>query len=412
MHPSSYCRTPADELKSSSGTAGAIKLLQVSAEPVFNLGGVGLIVLRLIKGFPAAYRVDLACPDAGSARVPGEVRDRIEQLFAVPAAKWSAADRAEFIERTRAGDYDLIHLHGGTFSFDAHLAWRSPLGELSRLRIPWVFSNHCAPTLTTGLFPKGYPLPLKVLKMGVAFSSLAWLTSGCARQIFDSRENQERIAKCLPWAKRKLMTIYHSGLEGKPPEVRVREPAITIGNLGHIAWRKGQYDLLDAFSLLRPKFPQLKLLLVGPEDGGDCAARIKAEIANRNLADAVSMPGGTNDPATFWEQIDIYVQPAHYEGAPMALMEALWHGKPSVGTRVSGIPEIIEDGVSGLLVEAKNPPALAAAIERLLRDAELRKRLASSGPRQIQAKGMTHPQMIQRHLDLYTELLARRARAQ
>ena len=123
------------------------------------------------------------------------------------------------------------------------------------------------------------------------------------------------------------------------------------------------------------------------------------------------MPGGTKDPSAFWEKVDIYVQPSHYEGAPMALMEALWHGKPSVGTRVSGIPEIIEDGASGLLVEAKKPAELAAAIERLIRDAELRQRFAAAGPRHILARGMTRSKMVQRHLDLYGELLARRGQS-
>jgi glycosyltransferase involved in cell wall biosynthesis len=393
---------------SSSAGTREIKVLQVSTEPIFNLGGVGLIVLRIIKGLPPSYRVDVACPDANSNNLPAEVRERIDELIAIPGQKWSAADKHEFVRRVREGNYDLIHFHGGTFSFDAHLPWRSPLYPLSRLGIPWVYSNHCAPAFTTGLFREGYPLPLKMLKATVAYFSLAWLMTLCPRQIFDSRENQERIAKYYPWAARKFMTLYHSGLEGEPPRPAVRDTAITIGNLGHIGWRKGQFDLLEAFCLLLPRFPQLELLLVGPEDSGDCARRIKAEIAKRNLQGRVSMPGGLTDLRPFWDKVDIYVQPSHFEGAPMSLMEAVWHGKPAVGTRVSGIPEIVEHDANGLLVEAKNPAALAAALERLIPDLELRRRFAAAGSRHILAKGMTRPQMVNRHLEVYTELLSTR----
>ena len=67
------------------------------------------------------------------------------------------------------------------------------------------------------------------------------------------------------------------------------------------------------------------------------------------------------------------------EGIPVALMEAMACGVPVVGSRLSGIPEVVEDAETGLLVEPGDPAALADALERLLRDRELARRLASSG---------------------------------
>ena len=398
---------PSNALKTFSGGTGTIKLLHVSSESISNLGGVGLIVQRLIKGLPAHYQVDLACPDANSDSLPIELQERINESIVVRGAKWSAAEKREFVEWVRSRNYDLMHIHGGTISFDLHLPWRSPLHALAGLGIPWVYSNHCAPALTTGLFPERYPLILKMLKTVLTYAALARHMSRCPRQIFDSRENEERIARYFPWAKRKLMTIYHSGIEGEPPEPQIRNKVVTIGNLGHIAWRKGQFELLQAFCVLLPKYPDLNLILAGPEDDEGCASRIKAEIAVRKLKGRVSMTGGLKDPTPFWDELDIYVQPSHYEGAPMALMEAAWHGKPCVGTRVSGIPEIIEHEVNGLLVEPKDPGALAAAIERLILAPELRRRYALAGPPHIVAKGMTRPQMVQKHLAVYSQLLRR-----
>ena len=231
--------------------------------------------------------------------------------------------------------------------------------------------------------------------------------SSCSLPIFVSRENQERMASYFPWLRRRSLTVYPSGLEGEPPEAQVRSEVATIGNLGHIGWRKGQFDLLDAFCLLATKYPSLKLLLVGPDGSGDCAAKIREEIVKRNLQERVLVPGAAQDTTSFWEKVDIYVQPSHYEGAPMALMEAIWHGKPALGTRVSGIPEIIEHEVSGLLVQPHKPAELAAGIERLIADAPLRERLSKAGPAHILKRGMTRPKMVERYLQAYEELLKR-----
>ena len=165
--------------------------------------------------------------------------------------------------------------------------------------------------------------------------------------------------------------------------------------------------MLQAFCLLRDKFPQLQLVLAGPGLGADCAELLRSEVARLGLQDRVRLPGGLTDLRAFWQEVDIYVQPSHYEGAPMSLMEALWHGKPSIGTRVSGIPEIIDEEKTGLLVEPKNPAALAAALERLLVEPETRRRFSAAGPAGILRKKMTGPQMVQCYADLYEEVLAK-----
>ena len=113
------------------------------------------------------------------------------------------------------------------------------------------------------------------------------------------------------------------------------------------------------------------------------------------------------DKTAFWRDVDIYVQPSQYEGAPMALMEALWIGKPAVGTRVSGIPEMIDHEVNGLLVEASQPAALAAAVERLITQPELRRHFSYKAAAHLQAKGMTRETMTQRYAALYDKIMAK-----
>jgi glycosyltransferase involved in cell wall biosynthesis len=202
-----------------------------------------------------------------------------------------------------------------------------------------------------------------------------------------------------------MRTIYHSGLEGSPPRPAFSPQVVTIANLGHIGWRKGQHDLLAAFAGVHQKFPRVRLVLAGPETDADCARSLRKEISRRELEAVVEMPGGLSDTRAFWQAVDIYVQPSRHEGAPIALMEALWLGKPAVGTRVSGIPEMIEHDVNGLLVESGKPAQMAAAIERLIVEADTRRRFSENAAAQIQAKGMTRRDMSRQYAALYDMIL-------
>jgi glycosyltransferase involved in cell wall biosynthesis len=162
-----------------------------------------------------------------------------------------------------------------------------------------------------------------------------------------------------------------------------------------------------AFIAARRVLPYLRLIMAGPGLDGDCAQWIRREISHRQLERVVSLPGGLKDKTAFWESVDIYVQPSRAEGAPMALMEALWHGKPAIGTNVSGIPEIIDRNVNGLLVEAGQPAQLAGAIERLISEPEARRRFSENAAQHIQARGMTRRQMSDRYAALYATILQR-----
>lgn len=377
----------------------------VSAEPVLYLGGMGKIVQWLIQDFSKHCRISLAAPDAEAPEMPEELASCLENRFSIPQTKWDQLSKRRFFKQVEAGQYDLVHFHGGTFSFDAHLPWRSPLHHLCLAKVPWIFSNHCASSLTAGLFPTGFPRLARALKSALAWSSKCFLLAFCQQDIFDSQENEAQIRGWFPWAKAKMRTIYHSGLEGTPPSPSFPKEVITIGNLGHIALRKGQQDLLNAFVLARKNVPQLRLVLAGPDGGDDCSRWIRNEISRLNLEAVVMLPGGLSDKKAFWETVNIYVQPSHFEGAPMALMEALWFGKPAIGTRVSGIPEIIQHEVSGLLVEPRNPVKMAAAIERLVAEPDTRRRFSENGAAHILARGMTRKRMCEKYTELYSQLL-------
>jgi len=136
---------------------------------------------------------------------------------------------------------------------------------------------------------------------------------------------------------------------------------------------KGHEDLLEAFALLLRTQPKARLVLVG-----DGKTRLQNEaLAKRlGLSSSVIFAGYCTDSRVkqWVSACDLFVFPSHWEGLPYSIIEAMQSAKPIIATSVGGIPELVEDGVSGLLVPPKSPPALADAIVRLLADRALASR--------------------------------------
>jgi colanic acid/amylovoran biosynthesis glycosyltransferase len=162
-----------------------------------------------------------------------------------------------------------------------------------------------------------------------------------------------------------------------------RSDAIEIICVGRLVPAKGHLILLRAFcDLLRCGY-NLRLRLIG--DGSERSA-MESFIAREKLGGSVIFEGALNHEATRYKlmRADIFVLASFAEGLPVALMEAMAMGIPCISTFVAGIPELIRDGLDGLLVPASSEQALSAALERLISDAELRKRLAIAGRQRVE----------------------------
>ncbi len=147
---------------------------------------------------------------------------------------------------------------------------------------------------------------------------------------------------------------------------------------GRLSEMKGLPIVFEAIARLRRDWPDLVLSLAG--DGPDrdlLASRIQA----LGIQDHVRMLGyrSSEQIRDLLRESDVFVLPSFAEGVPVVLMEAMAGGVPVVATRIAGIPELVEDDVSGLLVPPGDPDCLAAAIERLVADAALRDRLGQAG---------------------------------
>src|SRR5262249_16358303 len=154
-----------------------------------------------------------------------------------------------------------------------------------------------------------------------------------------------------------------------------------------------------------PRYPEWKLLLAGELTEMPAAESIRALAAKHGLTDRIQLLGARKDAFELAQRAAIYVQPSHFEALGLALQEAMFYGCPAVGTRVGGIPELIEHQKTGLLVEPHNPTALAQAIESLITNPALRKQYSRAAAESIVQKGMTEDQMFANHLQLYESIL-------
>jgi glycosyltransferase involved in cell wall biosynthesis len=148
---------------------------------------------------------------------------------------------------------------------------------------------------------------------------------------------------------------------------------VNVVFLGLIGKKKGVFDLVRAVPIVRKQVPQARFFLAG--DGDIDAVRDLA--LSLGVSEAVHLPGWVagRDKDALLASADVLVLPSHFEGLGLCILEAMAYGVPVIATRVGGIPDVVEDGVTGLLVEPGDVERLADRLVALLLDAELRQRV-------------------------------------
>lgn len=180
---------------------------------------------------------------------------------------------------------------------------------------------------------------------------------------------------------KRLRTV-HTGVDPKPaPEPARSTRGPVIGMVAVFIPSKGHSVLLDAAEQLAAKFPDVTYVLVGD---GVTRPALMERARSSALRDRVSFPGavvGAEAIAGF----DILVHPSFHEGFPNVVLEGMRAGKPVVASRLMGIPEQIEEGVTGLMVEPGDAAGLARALEGLLTDPARARALGEAGRRRFLA---------------------------
>jgi glycosyltransferase involved in cell wall biosynthesis len=178
-----------------------------------------------------------------------------------------------------------------------------------------------------------------------------------------------------------------------------------VGAVGGLRAVKSYDVLIRAAAHLRDRHPDLRVLIAGD---GEERPRLEALIRELELTDVVVMLGAWLDIPDLLAALDVAVCASEREGSPLSVMEYMEAGLPIVATRVGGIPDLIDDGVHGLLVEPGNPEAMAAAIADLLNDRARASQLGMHA-RERRRREFDLDVMVRNVEALYTELLTARA---
>lgn len=207
----------------------------------------------------------------------------------------------------------------------------------------------------------------------VVIYKLAWLTILLSHTTICVSEAIRRDTRWMPFVRGKLVVIYNGVHE---PVYKTREEArqelwplheggVWIGMLSELHPTKRVEDALEAFTLLRKEHPETRLVVLGE---GEEHARLEWLIRESALAGYAHLAGFVPNGASYLRAFDLFLHTSGSEALAYAVIEAGLAGLPVVATRVGGLPEIVEDGRTGLLVSARSPHEAAQALHTMITD--------------------------------------------
>lgn len=283
-----------------------------------------------------------------------------------------------------------------THSVKSHfLLWRSKLWQ----QYPWVAFHH------------GYTTTDR--KMRVYNRLDRWSLPLADRLVTVCQAFAMELASTahVPFAR---ISVQHNSIRPQPPvsgadaralrsKLGIADHELIVLSVGRLSREKAQIDLLEAFKALREMNPALKCKLIIVGDG---AERRKLEAAGESLAlkEHVIFAGHISDVRPFYAAADVLASSSHSEGSPNVLLEAMAAGLPIVATSVGGVPEIVKNDESALLVPVENPQAMATAIARILTDQGLAQKLTTNASALV-ATQHSPEQYVRSLAEIYREVL-------
>jgi len=189
----------------------------------------------------------------------------------------------------------------------------------------------------------------------------------------------------------KIVVVYNGiDLERFKPDVGIRKvrgkislssETPLVATVGRLDWYKGHKYLLEAAEKIVQTLPDARFLIVGD---GEYRERLENQVKQLNLDENVIFTGNRKDIPEILASIDLFVLSSVSEGFGRAAAEAMACGKPVVATKAGGLSEVVEDGITGILVPPKNSIALAEAIIKLLKDKKKAENMGIAGRKRVE----------------------------
>lgn len=290
---------------------------------------------------------------------------------------------------------DLVVTHSVKSHF---LQWRSQLWR----EYPWVAFHHGY--TTTDLKMRAYnwldrwslPTADHLVTVCHAFARELASSTGVPLEKISVRHNSVR-------PKPQVAAVDVQSLRTRLGIASDERIVLTVGRLSR---EKAQIDLLAAYKRLRATNPDIssKLIIVG--DGPE-RRRLEAAAAAYGIRERVIFTGQISEVQLFYAAADVFVLPSHSEGSPNVLLEAMAANLPIVATAVGGVPEIVENNESALLVPVNDLDAMAAALVRILSDQNLAERLTTNSAVLV-ANQFTPEKYVRALVEIYRDVIKAR----
>jgi len=357
-----------------------IRFATMAARAEGELPAVEVTILTYRRG-PGESPLAVAAAEAGLSVITVAERRRWDTRVLPQLRRVVAQQNPDILETRNVKSHFLVRLLGLHRSY------------------PWVAWNH-------------------------GYTTTSWLDRAYTQlDRWSLRGAYRMITMCRPFAdvlvargvRRERITLLHNCVTpfvAPPPEevaglrrsLELADDEAVILAVGRLSREKGHAGLLRAAAALNSMsgVPPFRVVLVGEGPERPSLLRLASQLA---LGNRVLFAGFQRDPRPYYALATLVAVPSHSEGSPNVVLESMAAARPIVANAVGGIPEILEDGVTGLLVQPGNPEAMARAIGRILSDRELAGRLGATALARV-ASGYTPESYRRKLVSFYQETLA------
>ncbi|WP_418140119.1 glycosyltransferase [Marinobacter sp. MA] len=368
-----------------------MKVLHVT----FNMaiGGTEQVIRQLIEGIDNSdVDCEVLCIDGFVGPIGQQLVEKgvaVNSLQRKPGIDFGLVANLRAV--IRQGDYDIVHCHQYTPWF---YGWLASLGTRARV----VFTEH-------GRFhPDRYRYKAFLIN-----PVMATLT---ARIIAISNATAEALNR-YEFIPGKQISVIYNGIRGMvrdsrkvaglKKELGLADGELVFGTVSRLDSVKNQRMMIKAFARFLEGSGPAKLLIVG--DGPERSS-LESLVAELGLSGSVRFTGFITRPEHHLACLDVFLLSSHTEGTSMTLLEAMSLGIPQIATRVGGNPEIVEDGVTGLLTASDDANEFANAMKRLQQQPDMRSHMGAASLSRFE-QSFTVSAMVNNYLKVYCAIAER-----
>jgi glycosyltransferase involved in cell wall biosynthesis len=287
-----------------------------------------------------------------------------------------------FVRRLGSGHYDLVHLHSADPIFAGSVVF-TILARMMRVPVllhlqgtDWDDFYENVSRGQKALIYCGMRIPQRIIVL-----YRQWAVN--IRRLFPKAD-----LRVVPNRIRPHTKPDQSLVEGIRSRLGLGKDHLVCLSLGSVGWRKGSFDILDAVPQVVRHADYVRFVLVGGEEKPGEMERLRNQVNALGIGRWVILTGAVERERSFAyvSLADLFLLPSYIEGMPIAILEAMQAGKPVIATPVGGIPDTIDNGISGLLVAPGAPSEIATAVLKLLQDSSLRNSMGLAARKAFQER--------------------------